>query len=799
MYRYSDDPQVLVDTTLAYPGLPSSLGVSNNIILDPSPTKILQVAPSVARVLPLNALAIQTNFLYDTLAVYLSAQEVSNANLNATSPPGVIAAILKGTFDSSVLVAKTDSFSVTLYDPFGSPFKYAPLWVNAEYLHRVASFQKYWWSSYVVQSTLDVRLHFDRAVRAAGSSLIVNDQSALNTAHVSPYSSSWNLTVFKVAGFDLMQLQLEYEGLVTRCVSSHAAATGRSSVEIALSEIPALQRLGLLVKVVADTQLSKVFNISFVRPLDSALRLLSDTGACPSPLPESARTLTAGTDITYRYAIRDIPAVLLSPRGYIPVGTYDLSLEPASGYLELSPWGVESDSVRYEYFSADSVTSYRSTLLHKGIARVTLSTIVFGSVFPNSSTSLGVSFCFGEGVATASHLTLSLPGVTGPAFTYDDGFAALTWFPANSSATIIAVSSSGSTYCASISVPAAVGLGTPPTAVYRDSIDFRFSYLGAAEGIDSSQFQRVSPIGIGDLSLTLSNPRYLAETALNVSFELAAPLMAGAGVISLSLPGFSSTTFTDFAPRIEGPFQYTLTVLWSQFTSVLEISSRFDLVPGTYYFVVPMDASYTSLRVAPYGISSLSPPTVAVSSSQWNMSATPIASYPQILAVASSLLNVSVARPGLRVSRIVVVVTLAEATRGPANFTIAIPTLWTTTGASTLLWTLPSGEKAIWRDTTKTLTVYFNSTWVNSTIFVSLPSPIGLTMRDYGSTTLSNSSIELYAANGFLLPSPVSEVVPVHAFLSSSLRFTSALFTTDSRYIATGTLNFIAYPGKCTL
>lgn len=784
LLRLSRAPSIPVDVELAYPGTKFSLGMTTDIIVDSAPTLVsgLRVAESMY-MLAQSSFAIRTSSLYDTLAAYRYAQESPAASFNSSLHSSEIAALVQDSFDEDVLVA-TDGFSSSIiFTASGAPFAFSPLWVESEYDSRAASFQSYWWSRYSVQSSIDIVLRFDRKVAVSATALSLAHATTLNSAFSVASVKSYSLTIEKRQGFDLSQFQLEYGGLLSRCISTHVGPKGTLSLESAMNELAPLRRLGVVATLLADSALVREYQISLLRSPGDALTVATDTGAC-TYLMDSARRvrLDSGSDVTYRYSIRESPSLVLSTASSLPAGPYRLVV-PRSWNVMISPAGIEGHSFRYENFlsvGSPESSSLHSRLSNRAMPRVLSSQLTFESV-PSLRTRILLAICFQRPISAGDLFNVTLKGFSGSSFSFASAYSNILWDSPLTALSFEVISPNvAQPYCLTEAIDLSLGLVTPASAVYAGSNDLVFSYNGSLGTLHNSRFLSQPSVAFSRAGIVLSNPTYGAKTAVNVSLDLVVPMHGAQATFSVCLPGFSVTSL-DPQLVIEGDFAFTFIVLWDSLSSCLSVSSRFDLIPATYYFYVPLSDSQ-DVRVGSLGVDPSDPPTVAVHSLDWNLTATPLSDYPSIIGVQSSLLNVSVLRPLLGVSRIQLEVNLTRSVSGPLDFGLQMPDMFSSPSSSELLtWVAGDGAVWSWSNFNQTLSFSANSSWRGRLISLDLMAVSGaLLMKDSTERTIADSLVSITAATGFLSPSPLTRVTPVPIVLSSTLSFSSSIFSSNN-------------------
>lgn len=785
--RFSNYPQIPVNALLPLPGVQTSLGVVTNIIIDPSPSIIIATVASVSTVLPMTSVAISTSTLYNTFVAYEFAQENSSQYFNGSTSIPALRLLLANSFVEPVSAVRIDSNSITFYDPYSYPFEFLPLFVEGAVSPNVANVQNLWWSAYSSQSSFDILVNFDRKVDASGSWITIGSDIVLNKAPLNYYSALYNLTLSKEVGFDLKTYQLEYNGYLTRCISSHASAQGIQSIESALTEIPAIRDLGVIVRLLQDSITLMIYEISFLRPPTGMLRSLSDSGGCQNPLSTQSIDLSSGKQLNFRYPIRDIDAIVLIPNQNIQAGIYELVVNPMNG-LKLSAMGIEPNSVRFEQHSLDlGATSTRRNIVNRGVSRVIRSILVFETSVPNTTSSLDLSICLGSRIYAGDTFSIYLPGFNGYSFSLAYSNISVLWIPSNASLTLNVTV--GGNFCVNVAVSESLGLITPTFGVYENSADYNFTYASADRGVYQSPFSSVSAVGLSYSVITLGTPTYKASTEMNITFILATALLSQGASIIVTLPGFTSPGLTDAILKVTGDFEYIFGAFWNQNAEEVQISTRLSLLPGVYSLIL---ASY--LRVSSEGVSPSDPPLIRIESPSWNMTSTPIASFPIPVGVEVSALVVDVLRPSQVVSKINLFVNFTRVLRGPGNFSLYLPNVWSSNGSSIMNFSVSVQQLWVWRNDEKVLTTYLNDTWSDQIIALN-SNFIGLTVLDSNNVTLMDSMIEFYGADGFLSMVPIGSIRPIISVLSSSISFASVLFSTNSSIQVTAALNNLAYPG----
>lgn len=785
--RYSNYPQIPAHTRLPYPGMKMSLGVVTDIIIDPSPSQIITINSSVSTVLPMASVVVSTSDFYKTIIAYRFAQENSTIAFNASTTVEVINMLISESFVEPVLTLKLTSYSVSFYDPNNNPFLFLPLFITSTTTPFVPYIQSQWWSAYSTQSSFDVSTYFDRAVDAPGSWIAVGHDKWLNQAKLTNYSTLYNLTIFKVSGVDLMAYQLEYKGFLTRCISCLASAQGIYSIESALNEISVVQLLGVIVSFLEESDVSVIYQIMFLKTPTAVLQVRLDTGNCKNFVPANQIILDRGKHLSYRYSIRDIDSIVLTPNQFIQPGLYELILSIEIG-IKLSPMGVEPNSVRYEHHNTDTLTSTRENIPNRGVARVVYSYLNLGTSIPNATTSLELSICLGSHINAGDYFLISLPDFKGIAFSIKLAALSATWFPSN--ATLIVNITTGGAFCMELPIDASYGLITSSSGLYENSPSCNFTYFGADSGLYQSPFSVVSAVGMIYSILVLDNPIYLAPTRMEITFALASEFIAQDGLIILRLPGFTSFHLTDLQFSVTGDFEYMFNAFWDQKAEELQISSVFNLLPGGYSLIIP-----NFLQVSSTGISPENPPTFRVQSNTWTMSPTEVLSFPTPVGILESSLRLEVFRPSLIVTSIYLFVNFTRVLAGPGNFSVYLPVIWSTNGSLNMNFSQSEQMPWIWRNDMKLLTFYVNNSWSNQMIVLSFSNLTGLTLHESDNVTMLDSKIEFYGADGFLLPSSIGMIQPINCILKSSILFNSVLFSHNSSVEVTARLNHFAYPG----
>ena len=811
--RFSEAPTLRANLQLELPGTRFSLGMTTSIIIDPSAARILQISvSSVATsrgILVMDSLAISTNNVDSTSIAFRMAQELFALPFNASSPLADIEAIITPTLPSPLQIMEDGFANIIIYNTVEHSLMSSPLWVdiisNRGQGGLEAQLQSYWWSSYTLSNVVDLILLTDREVLATDSYFTLMHSSNLNQARLTSAAQNYTLTVYKGSNDDLVdQYQLEYGGYLTQCVSSNAGSSGFMSLEAALEEIIPLRRLGITVHVILNSPMVLIYNIQLLRPASYPLRVILDNGMCPLAMPTSSVLMTSTVQLTYRYLIRDVTSLILAPNSFIPPGNYSIILDSNSG-LYLSNFGVEANSIRYEYALNVAEGKLLSMIItNPAIPRLIATSVQFSALTPNTSTAIVASICFETGFQTGDMINITLPNFIGSSSSFTSSGSAFIMNVVNStmdsSVHLVIIFLTNST-CFNMEMDESFGILTPLQAVYTiDSPFFVFSYLGTAGALANQPFNSVSTVAFASFDLTLGFPTYSSATSVSVQFQLVATFQASNGYISVVLPGFTSASSLDiYNLQIEGPFQYSLTVDWIQATNTLLITSLYDLDPFLCNFTIPLLSSQT-LVVSPDGISELNPPTVAVSSVGWSMVATPLSYYPPVVGLLTATLNITVSRPLLELESVQIVAIFTRVLQGPATISVFLPDVYSVNGSTLLSFSTYNGT-CVWHDWLHTLTLTLDSSWSGNTIILnlfnmsSLMSP-GLNMRDSFTTTLLNSTIAFNASNAFLLPSSFTMVVPVPVIITSAIAFSSALFATNSIITVSASLNALAFPGN---
>jgi hypothetical protein len=320
--RFSDNPTIPVYNKFPVPGSGQSMGLLSPMAVNPGLANIVggfvtaftdrtgaeistETNIPTMPILPLSSF----DFTFSPFSTYqLVNQYVQEHNpvlLTTADNNLVIASAFEREILESIAVTQissvhtvanttaTNQYSVNTYyvaTESGLPFEYGAQLGRQLSTNAVTISQDLWWSNFVVQSSVDINIVYDRPVTTNNAYLTVNSHpTSLNRAFSQTYGMSF-LLVVDVRNVDPLlfyqQYRIGYGGLLTTCITVSASAQGPFSIQDAIAGVPELNKLGPTTT--TSRTLSRanytVFELNFTRPLLHPLTVHSRDISCTYPL-----------------------------------------------------------------------------------------------------------------------------------------------------------------------------------------------------------------------------------------------------------------------------------------------------------------------------------------------------------------------------------------------------------------------------------------------------------------------------------------------------------------------------------
>ena len=634
-----------------------------------------------------------------------------------------------------------------------------------------------WWKSYLVEKHIDLLIDFNRPVVQEGIFVKLNTATMMNQAR--SLSSYKHYTLIAVQPATTMVYDengdlhdwgsldrffaLRYNGQISPCISLTKNIHGDNSFLNDILEITQLQPfLPTVSKTYGDTGTVQ-FDIDFIKALDYPLELLfgeAISTICQYPANgNSISMVSKSSQMTLRYDIQHEDSLILTSKERIPAGEYSIAVRgpKLSNFQE-----VLQDSFVVKHLSPGQIIRSYSTAANNPIARITRSSLIFGSNYPGNTSEVHVEICvstkFGPGDTITVHLpyfnertsSMNTPSTSDFSAEWDNGNSELIF-------TVLGTSS-GITCLKTPSGLNAYNLTLPSRAIYRNDRTFSFSTNSTSVGnLKKVTFQFVKPVGIADISLSLSNPRPYFPTNLIVHIELMMDLQPGNETMELYLPGFYSFDSLRADINIQGFLGEHINGRWWNQSSTMYFTPYRRIPAGVYDFVVESDVF--SLISPPSGIDVTDPPGVVIKDPFWELGVTPMVEYPIIYGYESIHAEIAV-NSSYSLTSLVVEIVVSRTIKGPAMFAVTIPSLTHKFGYFASYNDSELFDEAIWYDFNKTWVIKRNAGWEYTGVALSftMKNVTNFYVNERGINTHTGpdneTTIALYATDGYLPPIP---------------------------------------------
>jgi hypothetical protein len=803
LYRLSDNPSLLVNRRLPYRGSFNSLGLLNDIRIDPSYGAIDSISTSTDS-LSLATASLALYFPHDSYPV-VTTRELIDRSAMILSSENITTSLLTY-FDSSMMIASIpsmdDDAAYLIENKYNRPIASTPTIYLQSDQASTAAFQPLWWMKYSVTSVIRFAITFTRPILFDQLSLQLNTGKTLNRAFADSDSTQEVKLVIRYPSSypytdDLTSFQFSYNGLLSTCVSVTASSAGPNSLLEALQSIPGLKRAGAYIVSVDDRSSSspaiRTFRISFSRKLDYPLEVSSGQGICDHPcLPEQVALIKSTMTLSFQYPIRYGDTLLLRSIYEIPTGNYHFSLG-SQNLIGVGRFGLPSDGLWLEFYDKVGRPVYSRRMEVQGTPTLVWSSIGFSSAKLGDQTSLNIVVCLGQDWHVNDLLTVYLPGfqTSNQSDFQSDNDHYIAYFDVESSLLTVNVLANIS-QCLQIEVAEDdTGFILPYYGIYTktDHI-FRFN-VSVVDYSDlvNLRFDQVTPIGIKNATLILENPQPGYRSIVHIEFDLLLPIIYNeSNYLSIYMPGFSrypSAYYYTFL-NVTGDYGRHFNSYWDD-TSESVILKPLSNLPATNYRVSIANYDYSALRVSRYGLSNSSPPTIRVSTADWRMDDTPMFQT-EVLGMTLTQLNLSYASTNATVlSTLQYQVRFTQTIPGPAEVSLFLPFL--SSYSENDYFMLNDYNRSIsvtWQSSNHTLGFFSSGGFADETLVFNVSSFVSSLFvnsdgipRDgnHGGlvTVTSKSSI-------LLLPTFIGPITPVGGFLSSKLRFNGSIFSSSASY-----------------
>ena len=811
VFRYSQRPTVLADTTLPVPGSILSIGVKRKISVDGTAVYPLESTADVERnqvIVPLSAFHLRSTADEVLRAVYLYEQEDNPVRIEYNVTDNLLEHVQRFIDEPATLVNLFESsiyYSLLVSSSANSPLLYAPEVATTEDDLELFFDNDQWWSSYLATAVLELGVYYDRSVVANNVFVPLNVGNVLNNAVSVPESRTWHLyldtTNLGADESDIAQhqYQVRYDGYTSKCIAVGGALQGVMSLHSKLNDIPVMKRLGLHVKRIQSDSDRKVFVISSKRPASGELTVAPSFAACAKPLRQDRVTIKGDGKLNLRYEIRSSNSIVLQPQISVPAGTYDIVI-PASAGMSVSKFGVDKEALLVEHMNdiGVKISQRRSELV--SIPHKSYSSLIFspGSL-PGEAMDVAVVICLGMKLYEGDEVMVLLPGfgsfddndLVGVISGYD-----ISWAAASQALTFTLTSSLRAYECIDVSVSSdpSVGLYAPDAAIL-DRNQFLYSVVGVNGSVNSSLFDFVTETVVSRFAITISNPYPRNFSAVTIDFRTIVEIEAGS-IITVFMPEYRlahskwirNVAGEQIAPlSVVGPFSHAFTATWLNI-SAIELINTYKLRPYDYTLEVTEDSGI--IVATPAQNQTLRPPSFALVGTNWSIAETPITNFTQVIGIVSSAVALTVDRAfDNSLTSFQFNATFSYDIAGPVNITIEVPSL--RHALRSAIWVMDNVSSLEWSEFHKSFFYRTANTLYNETVFELYLSEENLTYFSVDSRGIApqghseeDIKLSISAVRSYLPIIPVHNVKPIPMIKSASIVFDSDYFSSTTTSVA---------------
>lgn len=880
IYRYSDHPIILADTTLPRPGVTKSLGILSSNWIDT--TTISPVAITSSRRISKNntmkypyfsSRSISLNLFPTSTVVNASHFEyISSVESEKLLPLSLI-------YDSFTISSVRDSwseyslqtliFDESIWDISSNSIeKYLRLCITGSSqsslsfipnLHSLMSrqsnnFDSYWWNYLHIRNNVELSVKFLQPVAIHNAYFELNTAATtLNRAFSSDNAYTYYLTVQsqipydnnnnsnnnnnQLIGTEQSSYRLKYGGYSTRCISVTADSKSVYSIQNALNEVPALSALEpsvlLLSRRSFTTHILSYYQINFSQLPSSGQQLEAVTGdvlstSCGVNAIDSRQLQLQrdNTTVEFIYNIKSSNAVLLKSKSQLLPGTYSL-LIGSTNQIIVSDDGIAPQTMQLELYNPYGKYIAKTAVLNGTyVPLVRRSSLSFSSTIPGTTTAISLFFCFDPILHIGDVITVALNGfgevsantALPQAFLSITGDIKYSWNHLDSTLklTILKVMDPTSP-CISASISSTHGFHLPSHSVYQNSTYFFFSVAGENSTTTSNteavkfismlpttNFEYVSPVGIGSFAINFSDPRPSYPTALTLSFsfevdstvhsDLDLSALSYSTYLEIKLHGFYTADGYSSELQIDDDNAVHFTALWVNYSSSLMLIPNKNIQKGKYTVTIlaKEEGSKSQLFFPTTGIYRTHPPVVSFVSDGWSSDNTDVLDIPYVYGHHDSFINVTLSddHSAFDVMKFQFGVNFTRPIHGPATITIITPFLNSVLSHVSLL-TTSSHDIVIWKNSEKSFTITRSSGWMEGFAFFELDDGMeGFSVNDKGvplRKAREGISFSIIGSDGFLLLSNVSQVNPIPIVQHSALMLSTMgtdIFTTEPQVIS---------------
>eukprot|EP01038_Epipyxis_sp_PR26KG_P005103 gene5103-7113_t len=666
IYRKSLHPIIAAVTTLPRPGSQGSLGFNYDTVVDVSKSEIKTLnivrndsttdAISTAQTIAFNrflqegshsifAYSLRDSVEFNSLTIINTLQE-SEVLYDGLFPYDII--ISNNDYDNSIdgnrsYIRQSISSQTNSYFPFNS--------ISRSILQ--SSNSPYWWNSYDIRSFVDFEVAFGKPITHRDAFISLSSSNNKINRAFSSNSAYWyflRIRLDESAGFSsLNQYKIEYNGLLSRCISVTASAQSASnSIQSSLENISEVKSFIPAVLYIDTTDNIALYSISFTYLPKYPLNTLTGPqlgGSCPSPSPLQQVSINQDyTKVIFEYEISSKNGIALQTNDIIPANkTISMNI-PISNYgMSFNPLGLSSNSIVIDQYNSNREKISTQYAFHENIPYIYRSAISFSENIPNRRSIISVKVCLSVYLMKGDNITLYLPGFNASNelshIAFSTNTSDIEWDGSSSSISLTLNTEIEKRQCfEELIMNSTTGEGLlylPLTSLAKNSAEIRFSaYLPLSAPITNQPFQSVSPVGISKLHINFGpNPIPGSNCEVNVAFEiLPSGIYTNSSVLEIILPKFSRYFYSLQNNDLEliGVYSRYFVVHWVNESSSLIVKPKEAIQSGKYEFTIT-NSEWNSIIMPSEGVSrNENPPSFSFNNTEWSSTVQEVYSYPEI-------------------------------------------------------------------------------------------------------------------------------------------------------------------------